>query len=146
MLCVGRTFASEDELTHLINFKSSPTTVRPRTGIRHLIQGLKSRIENQEVLKEFMVRCISFLRSLTELRKCLLEAFNILYGRSSCIFTDSTFSEYSSSWDRASALLFESCCNISLFPHRPGLLTLFPVQRSHPCGIKNKYYTEVQYK
>ncbi|XP_042674550.1 FERM and PDZ domain-containing protein 2 isoform X3 [Centrocercus urophasianus] len=50
----SRTFASEDELTHLINFKSSPTRVRPRTGIRHFIQGLKSRIENQEVLKEFM--------------------------------------------------------------------------------------------
>ncbi|XP_072196358.1 FERM and PDZ domain-containing protein 2 [Excalfactoria chinensis] len=50
----SRTFVSEDELTQLINFKSSPTTVCPRTGIRHLIQGLKSRIENQEVLKEFM--------------------------------------------------------------------------------------------
>ncbi|XP_048802056.1 FERM and PDZ domain-containing protein 2 isoform X1 [Lagopus muta] len=50
----SRTFVSEDELTHLINLKSSPTRVRPRTGIRHFIQGLKSRIENQEVLKEFM--------------------------------------------------------------------------------------------
>ncbi|NXJ07114.1 PTN20 phosphatase, partial [Odontophorus gujanensis] len=50
----SRTFVSEDELTHLINFKSSPTGVRPRTGIRYFIQGLKSRIENQEVLKEFM--------------------------------------------------------------------------------------------
>ncbi|OXB61371.1 hypothetical protein ASZ78_011993 [Callipepla squamata] len=48
------TFVSEDELTHLINYKSSPTEVRPRTDIRHFIQGLKSRIENQEVLKEFM--------------------------------------------------------------------------------------------
>lgn len=93
MLCVGRTFVSEDELTHLINLKSSPTRVRPRTGIRHFIQGLKSRIENQEVLKEFMVKCNSFLRSLAELRKWLLELFNILYGRFSCIFTDSAFSE-----------------------------------------------------
>ncbi|OXB69970.1 UNVERIFIED_CONTAM: hypothetical protein H355_005902, partial [Colinus virginianus] len=50
----GRTFVSEDELTCLINYKSSPTGVRPRTDIRHFIQGLKSRIENQEVLKEFM--------------------------------------------------------------------------------------------
>ncbi|XP_040531316.1 tyrosine-protein phosphatase non-receptor type 20 isoform X6 [Gallus gallus] len=50
----SRTFVSEDEPTHLINFKSSPTRIRPRTGIRHFIQGIKSRIENQEVLKEFM--------------------------------------------------------------------------------------------
>eukprot|EP00076_Gallus_gallus_P042190 XP_025007728.1 FERM and PDZ domain-containing protein 2 isoform X2 [Gallus gallus] len=49
----SRTFVSEDEPTHLINFKSSPTRIRPRTGIRHFIQGIKSRIENQEVLKEF---------------------------------------------------------------------------------------------
>lgn len=82
LLCVGRTFISEDEPTHLINFKSSPTRIRPRTGIRHFIQGIKSRIENQEVLKEFMVKCNSFLRFLAELRKWLLETFNILYGRS----------------------------------------------------------------
>lgn len=134
LLCVGRTFVSEDEPTHLINFKSSPTRIRPRTGIRHFIQGIKSRIENQEVLKEFMVKCNSFLRFLAELRKWLLETFNILYGR----FTDSTSSEDCSSWDRASALLFESCCSIciSLFPHRPGLLTLFPVWRPHQVELK----------
>nr|XP_047925213.1 FERM and PDZ domain-containing protein 2 isoform X2 [Anser cygnoides] len=50
----SRAFVSEDELIHLINFKPSLTGVCPRTGIRGLIQGLQSRIENQEVLKEFM--------------------------------------------------------------------------------------------
>ncbi|XP_032047070.1 FERM and PDZ domain-containing protein 2 [Aythya fuligula] len=50
----GRAFVSEDELIHLINFKPSLTGVCPRTGVRGLIRGLQSRIENQEVLKEFM--------------------------------------------------------------------------------------------
>ncbi|GAB0192231.1 FERM and PDZ domain-containing protein 2 [Grus japonensis] len=49
-----RTFASGDELTQLINFKPSLTGVDPRTGITGLIRGLQLRIENQEVLKEFM--------------------------------------------------------------------------------------------
>lgn len=60
---IGRTFASGDELTQLINFKPSLTGVGPRTGITGLIRGLQLRIENQEVLKEFMVKCDSFLRS-----------------------------------------------------------------------------------
>ncbi|XP_052654935.1 FERM and PDZ domain-containing protein 2 isoform X4 [Harpia harpyja] len=50
----SRTFASGDELTQLINFKPSLTGVGPRTGITGLIRGLQLRIENQEVLKEFM--------------------------------------------------------------------------------------------
>ncbi|XP_071668064.1 FERM and PDZ domain-containing protein 2 isoform X3 [Patagioenas fasciata] len=50
----SRTFASGDELTQLINFKPSLTGVGPRTGITGLIQDLQLRIENQEVLKEFM--------------------------------------------------------------------------------------------
>ncbi|KAK2523485.1 Frmpd2 [Columba guinea] len=50
----GRTFASGDELTQLINFKPSLTGVGPRTGITGLIRDLQLRIENQEVLKEFM--------------------------------------------------------------------------------------------
>ncbi|XP_068543945.1 tyrosine-protein phosphatase non-receptor type 20 isoform X2 [Anas acuta] len=50
----SRAFVSEDELIHLINFKPSLTGVCPRTGVRGLIRGLQSRIENQEVLKEFM--------------------------------------------------------------------------------------------
>ncbi|XP_063195336.1 FERM and PDZ domain-containing protein 2 isoform X7 [Chroicocephalus ridibundus] len=50
----SRTFASGDELTRLINFKPSLTGVGARTGITGLIQGLQLRIENQEVLKEFM--------------------------------------------------------------------------------------------
>ncbi|XP_054060674.1 FERM and PDZ domain-containing protein 2 isoform X3 [Rissa tridactyla] len=50
----SRTFASGDELTRLINFKPSLTGVSARTGITGLIQGLQLRIENQEVLKEFM--------------------------------------------------------------------------------------------
>ncbi|XP_075574035.1 FERM and PDZ domain-containing protein 2 [Pelecanus crispus] len=50
----SRTFASGDELTQLINFKPSLTGVGPRTGIRGFIRGLQLRIENQEVLKEFM--------------------------------------------------------------------------------------------
>ncbi|KFP18639.1 Tyrosine-protein phosphatase non-receptor type 20, partial [Egretta garzetta] len=43
-----------NELTQLINFKPSLTGVGPRTGITGLIRGLQFRIENQEVLKEFM--------------------------------------------------------------------------------------------
>ncbi|KFP29303.1 Tyrosine-protein phosphatase non-receptor type 20, partial [Colius striatus] len=43
-----------DELTQIINFKPSLTDVGLRTGITGLIRGLQSRIENQEVLKEFM--------------------------------------------------------------------------------------------
>ncbi|KAM4896608.1 FERM and PDZ domain-containing protein 2 [Sylvia borin] len=50
----NRTFASGDELTQLINLKPSQSGVDPRTGITGLIQGLQLRIENQEVLKEFM--------------------------------------------------------------------------------------------
>ncbi|KAK2518754.1 Frmpd2, partial [Columba livia] len=50
----SRTFASGDELTQLINFKPSLTGVGPRTGITGLIRDLQLRIENQEVLKEFM--------------------------------------------------------------------------------------------
>ncbi|XP_040419953.1 tyrosine-protein phosphatase non-receptor type 13-like [Cygnus olor] len=50
----SRAFVSEDELIHLINFKPSLTGVCPRTGIRGLIRGLQSQIENQEVFKEFM--------------------------------------------------------------------------------------------
>ncbi|XP_040462886.1 FERM and PDZ domain-containing protein 2 isoform X6 [Falco naumanni] len=50
----SRTFASGDELTQLINCKPSLTGVGPRTGITGLIRGLQLRIENQEVLKEFM--------------------------------------------------------------------------------------------
>ncbi|KAJ7397648.1 FERM and PDZ domain-containing protein 2 [Pitangus sulphuratus] len=49
-----RTFASGEELTQLINLKPSWSGVDPRTGITGLIQGLQLRIENQEVLKEFM--------------------------------------------------------------------------------------------
>jgi len=84
---IGRTFASGDELTQLINFKPSVTGIAPRTGITGLIRGLQLRIENQEVLKEFMVKCDSFLRSecFAELRKCLLAAFCILYRRFTCI-------------------------------------------------------------
>ncbi|XP_029886332.1 FERM and PDZ domain-containing protein 2 isoform X4 [Aquila chrysaetos chrysaetos] len=55
----SRTFASGDELTQLINFKPSLTGVGPRTGITGLIRGLQLRIENQEVLKEFMaLECV----------------------------------------------------------------------------------------
>ncbi|XP_032551250.1 FERM and PDZ domain-containing protein 2 [Chiroxiphia lanceolata] len=50
----NRTFASGDELTQLINLKPSRSGLDPRTGITGLIQGLQLRIENQEVLKEFM--------------------------------------------------------------------------------------------
>ncbi|XP_009887121.1 PREDICTED: tyrosine-protein phosphatase non-receptor type 20 [Charadrius vociferus] len=50
----SRTFASGDELAQLINLKPSLTEVGARTGITGLIRGLQSRIENQEVLKEFM--------------------------------------------------------------------------------------------
>ncbi|XP_009998658.1 PREDICTED: tyrosine-protein phosphatase non-receptor type 20 [Chaetura pelagica] len=50
----SRTFTSGDELTWLINIKPSLTGVGPRTGITGLIRGLQLRIENQEVLKEFM--------------------------------------------------------------------------------------------
>ncbi|XP_032857679.1 FERM and PDZ domain-containing protein 2 isoform X2 [Tyto alba] len=50
----SRTFASGDELTQLINFRPSLIGVGPRTGITDLIQGLQLRIENQEVLKEFL--------------------------------------------------------------------------------------------
>ncbi|XP_014105564.1 PREDICTED: FERM and PDZ domain-containing protein 2 [Pseudopodoces humilis] len=49
-----RTFASGDELTQLINLKPSQSGIDPRTDITGLIQGLQLRIENQEVLKEFM--------------------------------------------------------------------------------------------
>ncbi|XP_010123983.1 PREDICTED: FERM and PDZ domain-containing protein 2, partial [Chlamydotis macqueenii] len=48
------TFASGDELTQLINFKPSLTGVDARTDITGLIRGLQLRIENQEVLTEFM--------------------------------------------------------------------------------------------
>ncbi|XP_075280235.1 FERM and PDZ domain-containing protein 2 [Opisthocomus hoazin] len=55
----SRTFASGDELTQLINFKPSVTGIAPRTGITGLIRGLQLRIENQEVLKEFMaLECV----------------------------------------------------------------------------------------
>ncbi|XP_014813543.1 PREDICTED: FERM and PDZ domain-containing protein 2 [Calidris pugnax] len=50
----SRTFASGDELTQLINFKPSLTGVGARTSITGLIRGLQLRMENQEVLKEFM--------------------------------------------------------------------------------------------
>ncbi|XP_076194792.1 FERM and PDZ domain-containing protein 2 isoform X2 [Aptenodytes patagonicus] len=50
----SRTFASGDELTQLINFKPPLTGVGPRSGITGLIRSLQLRIENQEVLKEFM--------------------------------------------------------------------------------------------
>ncbi|KAM6262829.1 FERM and PDZ domain-containing protein 2 isoform 2-T2 [Spheniscus humboldti] len=50
----SRTFASGDELAQLINFKPPLTGAGPRTGITGLIQSLQLRIENQEVLKEFM--------------------------------------------------------------------------------------------
>ncbi|XP_019327171.1 PREDICTED: FERM and PDZ domain-containing protein 2 [Aptenodytes forsteri] len=50
----SRTFASGDELTQLINFKPPLPGVGPRTGITGLIRSLQLRIENQEVLKEFM--------------------------------------------------------------------------------------------
>ncbi|XP_028941374.1 FERM and PDZ domain-containing protein 2, partial [Antrostomus carolinensis] len=50
----SRTFASGDELTQLINFKPSLTGIGPRNGITGLIRSLQLRIENQEVLKEFM--------------------------------------------------------------------------------------------
>ncbi|XP_058697373.1 FERM and PDZ domain-containing protein 2 [Poecile atricapillus] len=50
----NRTFASGDELTQLINLKPSQSGIDPRTDITGLIQGLQLRIENQEVLKEFM--------------------------------------------------------------------------------------------
>ncbi|KFV96938.1 Tyrosine-protein phosphatase non-receptor type 20, partial [Eurypyga helias] len=43
-----------DELIHLINFEPPLTEVGPRTGITGLIQDLQLRVENQEVLKEFM--------------------------------------------------------------------------------------------
>ncbi|XP_062462849.1 FERM and PDZ domain-containing protein 2 isoform X2 [Pezoporus occidentalis] len=50
----SRTFASGDELTHLINFKTSLAGIGPTTGITGLIQDLHFRIETQEVLKEFV--------------------------------------------------------------------------------------------
>ncbi|XP_061214798.1 FERM and PDZ domain-containing protein 2 isoform X4 [Neopsephotus bourkii] len=50
----SRTFASGDELTHLINFKPSLAGIGPTTGITGLIRGLQFRIETQEVLKEFV--------------------------------------------------------------------------------------------
>ncbi|RMC11583.1 hypothetical protein DUI87_11704 [Hirundo rustica rustica] len=51
---LDRTFASGEELTRLINMKPSQSGIDPRTGITGLIQGIQLRIENQEVLKEFM--------------------------------------------------------------------------------------------
>ncbi|KAM6306478.1 LOW QUALITY PROTEIN: FERM and PDZ domain-containing protein 2 [Aegotheles albertisi] len=50
----SRTFTSGDELTQLINSKPSLTGAGPKTGITGFIRGLQLRIENQEVLKEFM--------------------------------------------------------------------------------------------
>ncbi|XP_061315251.1 FERM and PDZ domain-containing protein 2 isoform X3 [Pezoporus flaviventris] len=50
----SRTFASGDELTHLINFKTSLAGIGPTTGITGLIRDLHFRIETQEVLKEFV--------------------------------------------------------------------------------------------
>lgn len=136
---IGRTFTSGDELTQLIHFKPSLTGAGARTGITGLIQGLQLQIENQEVVKEFMVKRDSFLRCtcLAELRKQLLAAFYILYGRLICI----SFLTLLSQRIIPTRMGIPLCCLgehysiwISLSTIR---LKLFPVQRYCPHGMKN---------